>query len=597
MDTPRYQPRAIESLRWRILIISALLLCSIALLHHFIGDRLDALGERIERERTARELIELAQKTRVAAHAHRLDETPATARKAMESIEALLSLAEQAEPSIRKTENRRRLAQVVTHGRRYHEALAAEFGGEVASAPSRLTALQVEAMTALGTAARELEEDQRKEWRAIRASFQQQLSLSLLFLAAAVTGGAVYLTTAHLNRAIDLLHAQNRELEEAKRDADEASRAKGSFVAHMSHEIRTPLNAVLGTGELLWDTSLDETQRRYVRVCRSSGEALLRVINDVLDFSKLEAGGMILAHEEFEPRALVASAREMIELRAHAKRLTLEVRIDPEVPTRLVGDPDRLRQVLLNLLANAVKFTDQGSIGLEVKLEHLTDGEARLGFTVHDTGIGISADQRGRLFQSFSQVDDSLSRRHGGTGLGLAISQSLVGMMGGEIRVESESGQGSRFSFTAHFDLGATEPPAPIATLPAAEVPPRRALKILAAEDADDNRFLLQAMLKKSPHTLEFAVDGHEALERFRTGRYDLILMDMQMPVMDGYAATREIRTLERDRGLGHTPIVAFTASAMAEDAATSVRAGCDGHLGKPVTKKALLEAIDAYAG
>ena len=405
-----------------------------------------------------------------------------------------------------------------------------------------------------------------------------------------------------------------RSLEEILHVAETANRAKSEFLATMSHEIRTPLNVIIGRADLMLETSLTGEQRQHMSVLNRSSEILLGLINDILDISKIESGRLELEHEPFSLEEVVREIGLSFEEPARAKGLTWETVLLAGAPLNVTGDRLRLRQVLFNLVGNAVKFTDAGSIQLKVKMADRLGEEGLVLFLVTDTGIGIAPEQQEIIFTPFSQADSTTTRRFGGTGLGLSICNRLVRMMGGRIKVKSIVGQGSTFFFTANLGgLGA----APAATVtrvvhtPVDEASgpdeavrepgrdqdrrqPVSPVDILLVDDSEDNRLLVQAFFKTTPHRLEMAENGERAVEMFQAGRYDLVLMDLQMPVMDGFTATRRIREFERARGATPTPVVALSAFAMREDRERSREAGCDLHLTKPIKKRQLLEGIEA---
>ncbi|HXZ87648.1 MAG TPA: response regulator [Candidatus Binataceae bacterium] len=543
-------------------------------------------------------------------------------------------------------------------------------------------------------------------------------------------------------RDVSRIKQTERELVTARESAERASRAKSEFLSSMSHEIRTPMNAILGMAELLADTSLGDEQRKFLRIMMNNGNALLDLINDILDFARVESGRLMLEHVDFDLQDLTERVAETLSIHAHQKGLELGVHIAPGTPTGLMGDPLRLRQILINLVGNAIKFTEQGEIAITVTREPQAQAGA-LHFTVADTGIGIAEGQRESIFSSYVQAEASTTRKYGGTGLGLAIVKQLVELMGGKIWVESETGKGSTFHFTARFGLNpasralhegpdlaevrvlvvddtavnrialsemlslrralvtpvgsgeealaalrnarsnqapyfitlldcrmpemsgyevieriqeealpagtiipmltsddlnvrlpylrklglmnhlikpvrhselfslvnalvtqspsaeaaaeaeaeAAAPEEGIAT-PAAPTERTRHLRVLVADDSADNRLLIDAFLKKSEFELDQAENGEIALQKFSAGKYDVILMDIQMPVMDGYTATRRIREWEQTHNLARTPIIALTASVLDDAIGRSFEAGCDTHVSKPVRRPILVAAI-----
>jgi signal transduction histidine kinase/DNA-binding NarL/FixJ family response regulator len=389
------------------------------------------------------------------------------------------------------------------------------------------------------------------------------------------------------------------QIAKLSRELERATKAKSEFLANMSHEIRTPMNAILGIAELLSETELTGEQSDYVRVFRGAGDNLLNIINDILDFSKVEAGEVELEQAPFNLTEVLRQAFEVAAVSARAKGLEVSIRIQPGVPTLLIGDAGRLRQILLNLLGNATKFTERGGLSVQVEADADQHGQGALHFSVSDSGIGIPADRLSAIFDSFSQADASTTRKYGGTGLGLAISKRFVELMGGRIWAESTLGFGSTIHFTARFaiadSISESEPPARKPLRPTRAAPGNRALRILLADDSEENRFLIRGYLKDFACLIDEVENGALAVERFKQHAYDAVLMDAEMPVLDGYAATREMRALEQERTSVPTPIFALTAHALREARNRSFEAGCTDHLTKPIKKATLLETINKF--
>lgn len=429
-----------------------------------------------------------------------------------------------------------------------------------------------------------------REGALFRTTFSLITSLALTFLICAL----LLTITARVIRTESMIEQKTLHLRELNFQLEKASKAKSEFLANMSHEIRTPLNVLLGMGDLLEETPLIEEQKHYLDISKKAGQNLLNIVNDILDISKIEAGSVTLEKTEVDVAELVREVYEMFKLKAEEKKLALNLEIDEKVRKIYLGDPTRIRQIISNLVSNAVKFTSVGEINIKFGPNTDTSRPGNLLFLVSDTGPGIPDNNLAQLFQPFTQADSSITRKFGGTGLGLSICKRLTKMMNGDIQVKSEVNKGSTFSFT--LDLPAVKTSEPVAdelTLTKIRLKKNNSLKILMVDDSSDNRALVKAYLRDTPHVMIEAADGIEAVALYKENHPDLVMMDIQMPVMDGYTAVQEIRKWEKENNFAPVTIWALTAYAMANEIQKSLQVGCNLHLVKPIRRKELLNHID----
>ncbi len=423
------------------------------------------------------------------------------------------------------------------------------------------------------------------------------LSMTLVML---ITGAAIFQR--------EMEHAAIK-LCEARTEAVSANRAKSEFLAMMSHEIRTPMNGVLGMAEMLEDTELSDQQRLYAETITSSGASLMAIINDILDLSKIEAGHINLTHKPFALRSFIEQISMLFKLRANRQQLDLIIELDDNLPDHISGDAGRIRQILINLIGNALKFTEKGHIKIKVS-GAVTAGDVDLSFVVEDTGIGVPEDKLDDIFRKFEQAEGSTTRRFDGAGLGLAISRQLAHAMGGNITAQSVCGKGCTFTFKVTLPVATTIAPSPVRTRETSVVIMRHEdgspsgtelktsrIRVLIAEDNDVNRLVMKSMIDAARYDICFAVNGVKALAAYKAAAFDVVLMDVSMPEMDGHETTHAIRNFERETEARRTPIICVTAHAFEDQHEKTLAAGMDDYLSKPIRREQLAETLAKWTG